>query len=72
MGPDDPVFFDPDADTPQPLEANEKDLADAMAAVGIHPRPRGKTNSSTAASRNACSGGYAALARSASIAATEC
>ena len=34
-GPDDPVFFDPDADTPQPLdlERYEKDLADAMAAV---------------------------------------
>ncbi len=40
MGPDDPVFFDPDADTPQPLdlERHEKDLADAMAAAGIHPR----------------------------------
>ena len=33
-GPDDAVFFDPDADTPQPLdlERYEKDLADAMAA----------------------------------------
>ncbi len=39
-GPDDPVFFDPDADTPQPLdlERYEKDLADAMAAAGIDPR----------------------------------
>ena len=38
-GPDDPVFFDPDADTPQPLdlEGYEKDLADAMAAAGIDP-----------------------------------
>ena len=39
-GPDDPVFFDPDADEPQELELEryEKDLADAMAAAGIDPR----------------------------------
>ena len=39
-GPDDPVFFDPDADTPEPLdlEGYEKDLADAMVAAGIDPR----------------------------------
>ena len=39
-GPDDPVFFDPDANTPQPLdlEGYENDLAEAMAAAGIDPR----------------------------------
>ena len=38
-GPDEPVFFDPDADTPQPvdMDAYEKELAEAMAAAGIDP-----------------------------------
>ena len=38
-GPDDPIFFDPDADTPQPVEmdAFEKEIAMAMAAAGIDP-----------------------------------
>ncbi len=39
-GPDDPVFFDPDADEPRELdlESYEKDLAEAMAAADIDPR----------------------------------
>lgn len=39
-GPDDPVFFDPDADEPRELdlESYEKDLAEAMAAARIDPR----------------------------------
>ena len=38
-GPDDPVFFDPDADAPQPLDMDtyDRELAEAMAAVGIDP-----------------------------------
>ncbi len=38
MGPDDPVFFDPDTPQPLDLERHEKDLADAMVAAGIDPR----------------------------------
>ncbi len=39
-GPDDPVFFDPDADEPRELdlERYENDLAEAMTAAGIDPR----------------------------------
>ena len=35
-GPDDPVFFDPNADTPQPVDMDfyEKELTEAMAAGG--------------------------------------
>ena len=38
-GPDDPVFFDPDADTPQPmdLEAVERESIMAMVKAGIDP-----------------------------------
>ncbi len=38
-GPDDPVFFDPDADTPQPLDADEVDrqIIDAMAKAEMDP-----------------------------------
>ena len=38
-GPDDPVFFDPDADTPQPFNSDTyaRELAEAMAAAGIDP-----------------------------------
>ena len=38
-GPDDPVFFDPDADTPQPFNTDTyaRELAEAMAAAGIDP-----------------------------------
>ena len=36
-GPDDPVIFDPDADTPQPISEEKlaKHLAEAAAAAGI-------------------------------------
>ncbi len=39
-GADDPVFFDPDADTPQPLDGDAVMLAavDAMEKAGIDPR----------------------------------
>ena len=39
-GPDDPVFFDPDADTPQPfpLEKYLEESTAAMVAAGIAPR----------------------------------
>ena len=38
-GPDDPIFFDPKADTPQPLDmdAFDEELSKAMAAAGISP-----------------------------------
>ena len=38
-GPDDPVFFDPDADTPQPfpLEKYLEESTAAMVAAGIRP-----------------------------------
>ena len=38
-GPDDPVFFDPDADTPQPISEEKlaRHLAEAAAAAGIEP-----------------------------------
>ena len=38
-GPDDPVFFDPDADTPQPFDLGEFDTAvtEAMATAGLDP-----------------------------------
>ena len=38
-GPDDPIFFDPDADTPQPVDMDvyERELAEMMAAAGIDP-----------------------------------
>jgi hypothetical protein len=38
-GPDDPLFFDPDADTPQPfsLERSIEESARAMVAAGIRP-----------------------------------
>jgi hypothetical protein len=38
-GPDDPLIFDPDASTPQPLdlEVVERDLTTAMVAAGIDP-----------------------------------
>ena len=52
-GPDDPVFFDPDADTPQPLdlERYEKDLADAMAVAQRRSRVCGLTRLWAAAIR---------------------
>ncbi len=40
-GPDDPVFFDPDADTPQELDwdkvVSEIEIVDAMVKAGIEP-----------------------------------
>ena len=38
-GPDDPVFFDPDADTPQELAGDRVDseIVDAMVKAGIEP-----------------------------------
>jgi len=38
-GADDPLFFNPNADTPQPvdMDAFERELTDAMAAAGIDP-----------------------------------
>ena len=38
-GPDDPIFFDPDADTPQPfrLEKFLEESTEAMVAAGIRP-----------------------------------
>ena len=38
-GPDDPIFFDPDADTPQPfrLEKFLEESIEAMVAAGIRP-----------------------------------
>jgi hypothetical protein len=38
-GPDDPLFFDPDADTPQPfrLEKFLEESTEAMVAAGIRP-----------------------------------
>jgi hypothetical protein len=38
-GPDDPIFFDPDADTPKPIDAEKlmADLTGAMAKAGIEP-----------------------------------
>ena len=38
-GPDDPIFFDPKADTPQPLDmdAFDEEVSKAMAAAGISP-----------------------------------
>ena len=38
-GPSDPIFFDPDADTPVPMKAGrmEADLAEAMQRAGIDP-----------------------------------
>ena len=38
-GPEDPVFFDPSADTPQPLdmEEGEAGIIEGMVAVGIDP-----------------------------------
>ena len=38
-GPSDPIFFDPDADTPVPMKAGrmEADLAEAMQRAGINP-----------------------------------
>jgi hypothetical protein len=40
QGPDDPFFFDPDADTPQPLteETVKQYLEEAATAAGVHPR----------------------------------
>lgn len=39
-GPGDPLFFDPDADEPRPLEAEgiTADVVRAMEEAGIHPR----------------------------------
>jgi hypothetical protein len=38
-GPDDPVFFDPDADTPQPMDVDKYDaeVVRAMSVAGIEP-----------------------------------
>jgi integrase len=38
-GPDDPVFFDPDAKTPQPMDmdALQRQVIEAMVQVGIDP-----------------------------------
>ena len=38
-GPDDPVFFDPDADTPQEIDPEKvtKLMTEAMAAAGLDP-----------------------------------
>jgi hypothetical protein len=38
-GPTDPVFFDPNADEPQPMSFDtiEEELLDAMAAAGVDP-----------------------------------
>jgi hypothetical protein len=38
-GPDDPVFFDPDAKTPQPMDmdAVQRQVIEAMVQVGIDP-----------------------------------
>ncbi len=38
-GPDDPVFFDPDADTPQELDGDRvvSEIVDAMVKAGIEP-----------------------------------
>ena len=38
-GPDDPVFFDPTADTPQPIndEVVDQLLLEAMHKAGVHP-----------------------------------
>ena len=38
-GPDDPVFFDPDADTPQPIDIDKYDaeVVRAMSVAGIEP-----------------------------------
>jgi len=40
MGPDDPIFFEHDADTPQPMSAESytQRLAEACEAAGIAPR----------------------------------
>jgi hypothetical protein len=38
-GPDDPLFFDPEASEPQPLPEStlEEEIVSAMEAAGIHP-----------------------------------
>src|SRR6516165_4967727 len=38
-GPDDPVFFDPDADDPQPIDEAviNEEMVNAMKAAGIRP-----------------------------------
>ncbi len=38
-GPEDPLFFDPNADTPQPLDMDELTalMVEAMAKAGVHP-----------------------------------
>jgi hypothetical protein len=38
--PDDPLFFDPEADEPRPLEVEKvtADIVRAMEAAGVHPR----------------------------------
>ena len=38
-GPDDPVFFDPNADTPQPFDGDElmRAMVEAMAEAGVDP-----------------------------------